>query len=161
MRLAKYLTGSESQVTLALIALNLDGSLSANCLRTCLAAKPKEHSPCRMGALKPDQRAFLSAPRLSINEIKTHHLTLNPREKKSRVQTRMSEDIFDGKRHPSRLGGSVDSHLPWQQSSGLYAAGSSLHSDGTRLPVTPGEDENCLDLYLIHKPLNFSYTHVG
>lgn len=80
--LMKCTTEFTSQVTLTLIALNLDGSLSAKCLRTCLAAKPNEHKPCRMGALKPDQRAFLSTARLSINEIKTHNMTQNPSGKR-------------------------------------------------------------------------------
>lgn len=46
-------SGSQSKGLLTLMALNLEGSLAAKCLRTCLAAKPNEHKPCRMGALKP------------------------------------------------------------------------------------------------------------
>lgn len=42
----------------------------ANCLRTCLAAKPKEHKPCKMGALKPE-REGPRAPASSINETQT------------------------------------------------------------------------------------------
>lgn len=53
-RLTQCMIGFEVQVRLTLIALNLEGSLLAYCLRTCLAAKPNEHKPCRMGDLKPE-----------------------------------------------------------------------------------------------------------
>lgn len=118
--------GCKSQVTLTLMAFILEGSLSANCLRTCLAAKPNEHKPWRMGALKPDQRAFLSTAHLRYkwDQNTSFDLKYRGRGRHLRWENRC-----------------VDPHLPWQQSWGLYEEGSSLHSDGTRPPVTTGEME--------------------
>lgn len=147
-----WFTRFRSRVTLTLMALNLEGSLSAYCLRTCLAAKPKEHKPCRMGALKPDQRAFWSTACLKMDEIKTHHLIENPRgtipfclkyrrrKKKTPVEPRQMSRLS-----PPRAAKLGSIWRGFQSPLKRYKAA-----------CNHGENRLCLDLYLIHKPLNFS-----
>src|SRR4029434_7915912 len=56
-------------------AFNLETSLLAKCFRTCRAAKPKEHRPCRMGALNPGKFNRAGEIRHSPH---THTHTLRP-----------------------------------------------------------------------------------
>lgn len=117
--------------SLTLMALNLEGSLSANCLRTCLPAKPNEHKPCRMGFLKPDQRAFSK-----INKMQKS-ISLHP--KGSLTHT-------DSPPMAAKLG-SI-----WRGfQSPLRRYKAAWKHKGSR---------HCLNPYLIHKPLNFLYTEV-
>jgi len=49
------------KLCITLMALNLDGSLSAYCCKTCRAENPKEHNPCNIGRSNPPNSATLGS----------------------------------------------------------------------------------------------------
>jgi len=144
--LIKCVTGLKSQLMLTLMALNLEGSLLANCLRTCLPAKPNEHKPCRMGDLKPEQRAFLSTSCSSIHEINTQKLPKKPWAT-NYLTTSMPQYMFSFSPPIAAKLGSI-----WRGfQSPLRRYKAACNKRGTK---------HCLDLYLIHKALHLSNTNV-
>lgn len=138
--------GEEIRWRPTLMALNLAGSLSANCLRTCLAANPKEHRPCRMGSLKPDQRAYFNTERSSINEIKTS-FALKSQGKK-----------MEGKKAAFGERGSewLTSH---RSKAWVYMKRVPVSAQTIQRSLVPQRNTDCLDVYIIHKLLNLPDTH--